>query len=87
MLQVLVQPMERTVLMQAVPEQRMEDHSGSDNNAAAHGGPHVGTGGSGPWRAHTGAGFWQKLQPIESPHGSGFHGRNYGLGGPVLEQL
>lgn len=49
------------VLVQAVPEQRVEEHSASDNHAAVCGGPHVGAGASGLWRAHTGAGFWQKL--------------------------
>ena len=35
------QPMVKTVVMQVVPLQPIEDHSGADIHVAAHGGPHT----------------------------------------------
>jgi len=73
----------KTMAMQVVPLQSLEDHTGTDSYTAACGGPHAGAGGCAregscsPWRAHTGAGSWQELHPmVRSPCRSKFSSRN-----------
>ncbi|KAK4830770.1 hypothetical protein QYF61_013259 [Mycteria americana] len=79
-----LQPVEKTVVMQVVPLQLMEDHSGGDIHIAAHGGLHGRAGVCALKKAvtpsaHTGAGSWQDLWPIKrSPHRSSLSGRTCG---------
>ncbi|GAB0193217.1 epimerase family protein SDR39U1 [Grus japonensis] len=57
-----LQPVEKTMVRQAVPLQPMEDDGGAEIPPAARGGPHARAGGCPkeavtPWEAHAGAGF------------------------------
>ncbi|GAB0180481.1 hypothetical protein GRJ2_000513400 [Grus japonensis] len=77
-----LQPLEKTMVRQAVPLQPTEVHGGAEIPAAAHGGPHAGAGGCPKeavtlWEARAGAGSWQDLWPHRkrSPHWSRFGGR------------
>jgi len=75
-----LQPVEQTMVRQAVPLQPMEVHSGANIHPCKE--PHAGAGGClkeavTPWGAHTGAGPWQDLRTRgeRSPRRSRFAGR------------
>ncbi|GAB0204871.1 hypothetical protein GRJ2_002952700 [Grus japonensis] len=78
-----LQPVEKTMVRQAVPLQPMEDDGGAEIPPAAHGGPHARAGGYAlkeavtPREAHAGASSWQDLWPRgeRSPGWSRFAGR------------
>ena len=62
-----LQPLEQTMVRQAVPQQPMEVHGGAEIHLhPVEGGPHTGEGGClkeavAPWGACAGAGSWQDL--------------------------
>jgi len=43
--EILLHPMEQTLVMQVTPLQSMEEHSGADIHTMSHGGPQAGAGG------------------------------------------
>ncbi|GAB0175634.1 hypothetical protein GRJ2_000028600 [Grus japonensis] len=90
-----LQPLEKTMVRQAVPLQPMEDDGGAEIPPAAHGGPHTRAGGClkeavTPWEAHVGASSWQDLWPHgeRSPRWSRFAGRTCDpMGDPCWSSL
>ncbi|GAB0181680.1 EH domain-containing protein 4 [Grus japonensis] len=83
-----LQPMEKTMVRQAVSLQPMEDDGGAEIPPVARGGPHTGAGGCPkeavtPWKAHAGASSLQDLwtRGERSPHQGRFAGRTCDLMG------
>jgi len=69
-----LQPVEKTVVKQFVFLEPMEVHGGADSQPPCSPQRTPGQskwmcpeGSCSPWRVHTGAGSWQKLQPAEEP--------------------